>query len=401
MTTIRIKTQDGFQPFSGVRRVSRNTTCTVKTEGGLSLDCTTDHKVSLHNKFFIEAKYLSVGDLIDTDTGTDAVASVEFKSTPGKYFYDALDVGGGNTYLTEGIVSHNCEFMGSSGTLVAGWKLKELTHLEPLAQNDDGLLLYGRPNNNRQYMMICDVSRGKGLDYSAFHVIDTTEMPYEQVCTFRSNLITPIEYAEIIFRVGNLFNDCPVLVEINDIGEQVSNHLYEVFEYENVLMTESAGRAGKRISGGFGGDVDMGIRTTKTVKAQGCSIMKLLIEQNQFIVNDFNTISELSTFSKKGTSYEAESGHNDDLVMGLVLFAWLSSQSYFKELNNIDTIAKLRDKTEEELMNSLLPFGIVDDGVDIQGDSFTAESHEFFKSFDSTEEKEVEYPLSNSLGLPI
>ena len=122
------------------------------------------------------------------------------------------------------------------------------------------------------------------------------------------------------------------------------------------------------------------------MKAQGCSILKLLIEQNQLIIKDFETISELSTFSKKGVSYEAESGHNDDLVMGLVLFAWLSGQSYFKELNNIDTISKLRDKTEEELMNTLLPFGIVDDGVDIQGDSYS-ENSQFWDSFTGKNEE--------------
>src|SRR5208283_5301506 len=102
-------------------------------------------------------------------------------------------------------------------------------------------------------------------------------------------------------------------------------------EYDNILFTENAGRVGKRISaGGFGKGVDKGIRTTMNVKSDGCSILKLLIEQNQLIVNDFNTIEELSTFSLKGKGYEAEDGKHDDLVMGLVLFAWLTEQQYFK-----------------------------------------------------------------------
>ena len=131
-----------------------------------------------------------------------------------------------------------------------------------------------------------------------------------------------------------------------------------------MLSTESAGRAGKRISAGFGKNVDSGIRTTKSVKAVGCSILKMLIEQNQLILQDFETIQELSRFSKKGVSYEAESGSHDDLVMNLVIFAWLSDQMYFKDLTDINTLMKLREKTEEQVEQEMLPFGFIDDGSD-------------------------------------
>jgi hypothetical protein len=256
------------------------------------------------------------------------------------------------------------EFQGSSGTLISGWKLKELVHRVPL-YSKEGLSKYEEPRRDRAYACIADVSRGKGLDYSAFSVIDVTEMPYRQVCTFRNNLVTPVDYADILHRVCKSYNNASVLVEINDIGEQVSSSLHYDFEYENILSTESAGRAGKRITSGFGSNIDKGIRTTKSVKSVGCSILKLLIEQNQLILYDFETISELSTFSRKGISYEAESGKHDDLVMGLVLFAWLSDQMYFKELTSINTLAKLREKTDEEIAQDMLPFGFVDDGMPI------------------------------------
>ena len=254
------------------------------------------------------------------------------------------------------------EFLGSSGTLIAGWKLKELIHQTPI-MNKDGLALYKQAVKDRSYVCIVDVSRGKGLDYSAFSILDVTQMPYEQVCTYRNNLVSPIDYADIVHRICKSYNNAAVLVEINDIGEQVATSLHFDFEYENVLFTESAGRSGKRITSGFGGNIDKGIRTTKSVKSVGCSILKLMIEQNQLIINDFNTINELSTFSRKGTSYEAESGKNDDMVMSLVLFAWLSDQSYFKEYTNINTLAKLREKTEEDILQELTPFGFFDNGM--------------------------------------
>lgn len=271
-----------------------------------------------------------------------------------------------------------CEFIGSSGTLITGAKLKELVYRDPIEEKN-GISLYKNPVLGNNYVLIADVSRGKGLDYSAFQVIDITRMPYQQVCVFRDNMITPMDYSSIIFRIATLYNEAQVLVEVNDIGEQVSVSLYEDFEYDNLLFTENSGRSGKRLTTGFSSKGDKGIRTTKTVKSIGCSVLKLLIEQNQLIINDFNTVKELSTFSKKGISWEAESGCHDDLVMCLVLFSWLSNQKFFKELTDINTISHLRDMNEEQLMNELTPFGIIDTGHDafeekpmmaVKGDSF-------------------------------
>ena len=259
---------------------------------------------------------------------------------------------------------YNCEFLGSSGTLIAGWKLKEMVHQTPVVEKE-GMIQYVPPIKDRTYIMVCDVSRGKGLDYSAFQLLDVTNMPYQQVCVYRNNSIGPIDYADVIHRTAKGYNNASILVEINDIGEQVSHALHYDFGYENVLFTENAGRSGKRITGGFGGNnIDKGIRTTKIVKSVGCSILKLLVEQNQLVINDFHTINELSTFSKKGSSFEAEPGKHDDLVMCLVLFAWLSDQQYFKDYTNINTLMSLREKTEDDMEQDLAPFGYVQDGRD-------------------------------------
>ena len=256
-----------------------------------------------------------------------------------------------------------CEFLGSSGTLIAGWKLKELVHREPM-QDKDGLSMYYQPKPGHTYTIVVDVSRGKGLDFSAFQVIDVTRMPYNQVAVYRNNMITPTDYAAMVFNVAKHYNMAQVMVEINDIGEQVSTTLFEDYEYENMLFTENNGRSGKRLIAGFSTSCDKGVRTTKSVKSLGCSVLKLLVEQNQIIINDFNTIKELSTFSKKGSSWEAETGAHDDLVMCLVLFSWLSNQKFFKELTDINTISQLRDMNDEQMLNELTPFGIIDNGID-------------------------------------
>ena len=263
-----------------------------------------------------------------------------------------------------------CNFLGSSGTLIEGSKLKNLVSRNPVGQTQF-MKVYEQPEKDHVYACIVDVSRGKGLDYSAFHIIDVTSMPYKQACIYRDNTITPIDYAEIIYRTIKRYNDAYTLVEVNDIGEQVAEVLHYEFEVETLMFTESAGRSGKRISTGFSKNSDKGVRTTKSVKSVGCNMLKMLIEQDQLIINDFQTINELSTFSRRGVSYEAESGCHDDLVMGLVLFAWMTDQLFFREITDINTLDKLRSRNEEELMESLLPIGfnnyddheIIDDPV--------------------------------------
>lgn len=254
------------------------------------------------------------------------------------------------------------EYLGSSGTLISGWKLKELSVInqEPILRKN-GIYQYERPERGKQYYLIADTSRGKGLDYSAFSIIDVNQLPYRQVCIFRDNLVTPIDYAEIIHRMARIYNDAYCLIENNDIGQQVADLIYHDYEYENILSTESAGRQGKRISTGFGASkAERGIRTTKTVKSVGCSMLKLLIEQNQLEIVDKNTIQELQTFSKKHDSYEAENGATDDLVMSLVLFGWLTNQDFFKSSTDINTMNALRERSDEEIMADVMPFGIVD-----------------------------------------
>lgn len=254
----------------------------------------------------------------------------------------------------------NIEFLGSSGTLIAGWKLKQLSAKTPIADHV-GLKQYELPKDGRRYCIVVDVSRGKGLDYHAFQVIDVTEMPYKQVAVFRNNMMTPLDYTAIVYEAAKQYKEAMVLVETRDIGGQVADHLYDDLEYENLVFTESAGARGKRISLGMGKGTERGVMTSQTVKRIGCSILKLLIEGDKLIIQDFETINELSTFSKKGSSYEAERGAHDDLTMGLVLFAWLSDQQYFRELTEIYTLGHLREKTDDELMGDLIPFGFIDE----------------------------------------
>ena len=257
-----------------------------------------------------------------------------------------------------------CEFLGSSNTLIHPSKIKTMAFQNPIESNA-GLDMYERPNTKNTYVVIADVSRGTNNDYSAFIVFDVSTVPYRIVAKYRDNEIKPMLFPNIIHDVAKAYNQAYVMVEVNDIGEQVASALQFDLEYENLIMASMRGRAGQVVGGGFsGGKAQLGVRTTKAVKKMGCSNIKQIIETDKLIINDYNLINEWSTFILKGQSYEAEEGHCDDLAMCCVLFGWLVQQTYFKELTDDDIRARMYAEQQGQLEQDMAPFGFMDNGID-------------------------------------
>jgi len=258
-----------------------------------------------------------------------------------------------------------CDFIGSADTLISSHKLKTLTFKTPIYKDTNGLKVYEEPLKGHTYIMTVDSSRGNHLDYHAFVVIDITRTPYKVVATFRNNEMSPMVYPNAIYPVAKKYNDAFVLVEINDIGGQVADLLYNELEYDNVLVTSVRGRKGQTLDGGFGAsESQLGIRTTKAVKRLGCSLLKSFVEDDKLIFTDYDIVQELVSFTLKNHSYEADVGHNDDLVMCLVLFCWLSTQNYFKDLANMDIRKQVFDDKLRQLEEDLTPFGFIETGID-------------------------------------
>lgn len=251
-----------------------------------------------------------------------------------------------------------CDFIGSTNTLISSSKLHCLNFISPIDNNNDGLMIYEQPIEDHLYVMAVDTARGQGLDYSAFLVVDITTSPYKVVARFRNNTISPLVYPTAIRSVCDKYNQAYCLIELNDIGAQVADILYQDLEYENVLQSVYKGRAGQVIGSGFGGSQSqMGVRTTGPVKKLGCSVLKSLIENDKLLIDDMDIIQELYTFVAKGASFEADDGHNDDLVMCLVLFAWLTRQEYFKNLTDLDIRKDIYEDEMKRIEEDILPFG--------------------------------------------
>jgi hypothetical protein len=269
-----------------------------------------------------------------------------------------------NTSEEQFRAEHLCEFLGSIGTLINPSKLKILVYDDPIKRSK-GLDVYENPIEDHSYLITVDVARGMGNDYSAFVVFDITNFPYRVVAKYKNNEIRPMLFPNIINEVAKGYDNAWILVEVNDIGDQVANILHYDLEYDNILMCSMRGRAGQLVGSGFSGKKSqLGVRTTAAVKKLGCSNLKLLIEDDKLLVNDYDIIAEMTTFIQKHNSFIAEEGCNDDLVMCLVIFAWLVAQDYFKEMTNNDIRKRIYEEQKNQIDQDMSPFGFISDGLE-------------------------------------
>ena len=261
-------------------------------------------------------------------------------------------------------VEFECEFLGSVDTLINPAKLRVMPYDDPIQQNR-GLAVYNKVEEEKNYIVTVDVSRGVGNDYSAFCVMDTTTVPYTMVARYKNNEIKPIVFPNIVVDIAKNYNNAYILCEVNDIGGQVADIIQYDLEYENLLMVAMRGRAGQQLGQGFSGKkTQLGIKMSTAVKQIGCSNLKALIEDDKLIIKDYDTIAELTTFIQKGQSFQAEDGCNDDLAMCLVIFAWMALQPYFKEMHDNDVRQRIFDDQRDAIEQDMAPFGLINDGLE-------------------------------------
>ncbi len=236
-------------------------------------------------------------------------------------------------------------FLGTGNTLVNSNTLLGLKALEADWTKDE-VRVYERPKEGREYICTVDVSKGRGLDYSTFSIFDVTESPFRQVCTYRDNSVSPMLYPDLLNKYCRPYNDALIIIENNAEGGMVATQLHYDIEYPNVFVQ------------GMTKADDIGVTMSRRIKRIGCSTMKELLEENRLIVVDRHTITELMTFVNKGSSFEADKGYHDDMVMNLVLFSWFITTDYFTSLTDKQVKDLLYSEQQKLIEDDILPVGV-------------------------------------------
>lgn len=361
---LQILTPSGWSDFSGVQKTENRE---VIHCGDLA--CTPEHLIKIGDEF-IEARDLSDSKVINI---TDV--------------YDVIDVKLGHEYYTNGMVSHNCHFRGSTNSLLSGNVLEQLVTTNPIRELNDGKLsIYKEPvkagteitnddgevieviETDHSYLTVVDCSEGVGGDYHGIHVIDISTNPYEVVCVYHDNKLSPLMLPELLYNMAKRYNNAWVLIENESTGGQVANDLYYDLEYENVVFTVP--EKGQQTPT-YDVTGRIGVKMSRAVKRIGCANLKTMLESGRIIINHMETVNELGDFVPRGGSYAAADGAHDDLVMPLVMFGWISNTEFFKDLSSDVRKAMIEQIRDNQREIDIEPFGIIDDGNSV----FTGEHY--------------------------
>ena len=319
-TRYQIETPNGFVDFSGIGKIDiPQSMVKITLKSGRHI------RVSFSHIFMIDgvevlAKDLVVGEPLETLYGFDEIVDIQFDGE--ECVYEVLQVDNeDSTYYANEILNHNCKFLGSQDTVIDADILEMMIPKDVVDVKYGALLkIYEKPIHDELYVMGVDAAMGVGADYSVIQVlkvIDDENM--EQVATYRYNRINLHDFSQVCISVSQLYNNAYMIIENNLGGEELCNAIWYDYEYEYMVNF----------------DINkLGIRATPKTKVAGVLNMKRYLEQGWLIINDKETIDELSRFVERGRNkFEAGgSKQHDDLVMGLMWACYFVFSDEFKDI---------------------------------------------------------------------
>lgn len=319
-----ILTDHGWCDFSGIRKIEKKQTYEVITELNKKVVCCGDHKFFDINGEILFKDIIVGNTKIKTIDGYELVVSI--KEDIIQDVFDITDVNNEtHSYIGDDIISHNCQFQGSSITLIdANHIVDHLKWEEPILRPDDYTIVWEAPKYGRKYLLSIDTAGGVGSDFSVMNVFDITDYPYgpaKQVAIWSCNTKTPPMFAEMVYDCAKYWNEAFIIGEINGLSNEVLNLLMDKYEYENLYYDID--------------DQTYGIYSDKTSKKIACMHFKEELENHRMKIVDTETITEIGYFEEESPGiYKAKRGKNlhDDRVITCVWAAYFLKSKFFEDI---------------------------------------------------------------------
>lgn len=213
----------------------------------------------------------------------------------------------------------DCDFTTSGDTVVEpdilNWYIQTY-QADPIAKGgfDGNLWRWEYPDYTKQYMVVADVARGDGKDYSACHVIDINEA--KQVEEYKGQIGTR-DYGHLLVSIATEWNNALLVIENANIGwdtiQTVLDRGYQNVYYSsksdtaNITMDNFLSRNDNNLIPGF----------TNSTKTRPLVVSKLeaYMRDRACVIQSRRTLEELRTFVWKHGKAQANDGYNDDLIM--------------------------------------------------------------------------------------
>jgi len=341
-TKYKVLTPTGFQSFVGVQKLEKEG-YRFECDNGLYCEVSVGHRfVTLSGEVF--ADDLSVNDtIIHRHYGEVKIKKII--NLGGSDVYDLLGVTGGDVYYGDGFVHHNCEFIGSSNTVIDSVCIERLFKRRKEPEFLDMLgkfRIWEKPKSGCTYVMGVDTAKGTGENSSVIQILridSITPVTMTQVAVWEDNYTDVYSFASIVNRTSYYYNDAHIMCENNGEGAPVVNRLWWEYENENLINTGSKER-------------DLGIRATTKSKTLAVLLMKKILEDKCVEIIDPRTVEQLADFQDVGNGRYAGVNIADDLVSALYWAIFVLEQEVFDESYQF-----VAEENEDEAWGVLADFG--------------------------------------------
>ena len=231
---------------------------------------------------------------------------------------------------------------------------------------DRNLWVFRQPDYTKEYIVVADVARGDGSDYSATQVFEVEDM--EQVAEYKGKLSTT-DYGHFLIDLATKYNDAILVVENNNIGwatiqtiidRGYKNLFYQskdlqVVDIENQLNSNKYRAQDRSMTPGFS--------TTAKTRPLVIAKMEEYTREKLVKIHSNRLIDELFVFIYKtgilNSKAEAMDGYNDDLVMSYAIALWVRDTALRMQKDKNDRqqamMNVLLDKNGNETSNNVSP----------------------------------------------
>jgi len=322
-----------FVIFDGIHRKQVNSTIKIIIDSK-TIETTESHiLIGLYSE--ISAINLKINDLIQTENGFEKIIDI-ININEEKYVYDLINVGIDSLYLTNGIVSHNCSFLGSGNNFIDEENIKRIEDTQikdPIRMEyDDFFWIWEDPIKDESYVMTVDVSTGASDDYSTIIILKQHETHLEQVAEFKHK-VSPDTLGVIANDYGIRYNNAFAIVDITGgIGAMTMKTMLEL-GYTNVHYTVSRHEPTKEKLTDYvkeddnGKTLVPGFVISTSNRGMILTEMKRAIESNEVEIKSYRLVSEFKTFISTSNVRVADHrrSFNDDLVIALAMGIYVFS----------------------------------------------------------------------------
>jgi hypothetical protein len=237
----------------------------------------------------------------------------------------------------------DCDFVSSGETVIEPELLmfyKETYIQDPIERGgfDGNLWKWEHADYSKSYMVVADVARGDGADYSTCHVIDIVNST--QVAEYKGKVDTK-DFGNFLVALSTEYNDALLVVENANIGwatiQQVIDRGYKNLFYmsKDLKYIDVENQMSNRYRAEDRGLV-AGFSTTSKTRPLIISKLTDYFREKAVIVRSTRLIDELFTFIYMNGRAEAMKGYNDDLVMAFSIGLWVRDTALRLRQEGID-----------------------------------------------------------------